>query len=217
MRLRKVKNASITLNNHPELLIQNPDFYKGKWDTLFPKNQPIHLEIGIGKGKFLFELAKLHPEINYLGIEKFDSVIVRALEKLLISPLPNVLLIYVDANRLPDLFDIGEIDKLYLNFSDPWPKNAHKKRRLTSPLFLSFYQAILRKDAVIEYKTDNFRFFEYTMMTLIEYPANIIKMSLDLHHEHNIENVETEFETRFVSMGNSIYYISFQLKEKTDD
>jgi len=159
-------------------------------------------------------LARLHPEINYLGIEKFDSVIIRALEKLLQFPLPNVRLIYVDAESLPELFDSNEIDHLYLNFSDPWPKNHHKKRRLTSPLFLSRYQAILKPKAIIEYKTDNYPFFEYTMMSVVEYGTLIDKISLDLHHEMNIENVETEFETKFVAMGNPIYYIRFQIKEQ---
>jgi len=213
MRLRKVKHAYEKLQSYPEIVVLNPKEFRKKWKDLFPIKQPIHLEIGIGKGKFLFELAKMHPEINYLGIEKSDSVIVRALEKLLLEPLPNVLLIYVDAELLPEIFEKGEINHLYLNFSDPWPKNSHKKRRLTSPLFLSRYQSILSKDAIIEYKTDNYGFFEYTMMTLVESGSTIHKISLDLHSEININNVETEFESKFVAMGNSIYYIRFEIKE----
>lgn len=213
MRLRKVKYAQDKLRSYPELVYIDPIDIKGKWDSIFSNNHPIHLEIGIGKGKFLFELAKLHPEINYLGIEKFDSVIVRALEKLLVEPLPNVRLIYVDAEKLPLIFEKDEISHLYLNFSDPWPKKAHAKRRLTSPLFLSKYQSIIDKNSVIEYKTDNYNFFEYTMMTLVQNDSIIFKISLDLHKELHIMNVETEFETKFVSMGNPIYYIRFQIKE----
>ncbi len=213
MRLRKVKYAQDKLRSYPELVYIDPIDIKGKWDSIFSNNHPIHLEIGIGKGKFLFELAKLHPEINYLGIEKFDSVIVRALEKLLVEPLPNVRLIYVDAEKLPLIFEKDEISHLYLNFSDPWPKKAHAKRRLTSPLFLSKYQSIIGKNSVIEYKTDNYNFFEYTMMTLVQNDSIIFKISLDLHKELDIMNVETEFETKFVSMGNPIYYIRFQIKE----
>ncbi len=213
MRLRKVKHAREAIESHPEIMVLNPELNKGKWSSLFPTIQPIHLEIGIGKGKFLFELARIHPEINYIGIEKFDSVIIRALEKLLQSPLPNVRLVYVDAEKIPELFNRNEIDRLYLNFSDPWPKTPHKKRRLTSPLFLSRYQMILKQNAFIEYKTDNYPFFEYTMMSIVDFGTHIDKICLDLHKERNIENVETEFETKFVAMGNPIYYIKFQIKE----
>ena len=213
MRLRKVKYAYDKLQCYPELVVLNPNELHGKWNSLFSNQREIHLEIGIGKGKFLFELAKKNPQINYLGIEKYDSVIVRALEKLLIEPLPNVRLIYVDAEKLPEIFAKGEISHLYLNFSDPWPKNSHKKRRLTSPLFLTRYLSILKKNAIIEYKTDNYPFFEYTMMTLVQNDTVINRISLNLHQEKDIDNVETEFETKFVAMGNPIYYISFQIKE----
>lgn len=213
MRLRKVKYAQDKLRSYPELVYIDPIENKGKWNSIYSNNRPIHLEIGIGKGKFLFELAKLHPEINYLGIEKYDSVIVRALEKLLIEPLPNVRLIYVDAEKLPLIFEKNEISHLYLNFSDPWPKKAHAKRRLTSPLFLAKYQSIISTNSIIEYKTDNYDFFEYTMMTLVQTNSTILKISLDLHKEKDIMNVETEFETKFVTMGNPIYYIRFQIKE----
>lgn len=213
MRLRKVKYAFQKLQSYPDLVIIEPKKYKGKWSSQFCVQQDIHLEIGIGKGKFLFELAKKNPNINYLGIEKYDSVIVRALEKLLIEPLPNVKLIYVDAENLPEIFAKGEISRLYLNFSDPWPKNSHKKRRLTSPLFLMRYLSILKENSIIEYKTDNYPFFEYTMMTLVQSETKIHRISLDLHNENDIDNVETEFESKFVAMGNPIYYISFQMKE----
>ncbi len=207
MRLRKVKHAGQTLAAHPEFMVADP--LAGHWRERFGQVAPIHLEIGIGKGKFLFETAKRHPEINYVGIEKFDSVLVRALERLLLDPLPNVKLLHMDAEALPAVFAPGEIDGLYLNFSDPWPKHHHAKRRLTSPLFLARYQAILKPGAPIRFKTDNYGFFEYTLMTLVAQDRKIERISLDLHGEIDIDNVETEFETRFVQQGQPIYYIAF--------
>mgnify|MGYP001769275335 CR=1 FL=1 len=213
MRLRKVKYAMAKISSYPELMILDPENHRGSWQSLFQKSQPIHLEIGIGKGKFIHELAQSHPEINFIGIEKYDSVIVRALERLIDSPLPNVILIYGDAEKITSYFEKGEINHLYLNFSDPWPKNSHKKRRLTHPLFLERYQSILSKDGLVEFKTDNFGLFEYTMMTLVESNAIFHELSLNLHQQTDKEIVMTEFETKFTQMGFPIYYISFQLKE----
>ncbi len=207
MRLRKVRDAGQTLAAHPEFVIADP--VAGHWRERFGNEAPIHLEIGIGKGKFLFETAKKHPEIDYVGIEKYDSVLVRALEKIILEPLSNVKLVHMDAAALPMAFAPGEVALLYLNFSDPWPKHHHAKRRLTSPLFLARYEAILKPGAPIRFKTDNYGFFESTLMTLVAQEKTIERISLDLHAEVDIDNVETEFETRFVQRGQPIYYIAF--------
>ena len=209
MRLRKVRDAGERLAMHPEVMIPDPESHRGRWRDLFSQDAPIHLEIGIGKGRFLFETAKRHPEINFIGIEKYDSVIVRALEKLLAEPLQNVRLVHMDAEDLPAVFAKGEIDLLYLNFSDPWPKTHHAKRRLTSPLFLTRYEAILKPHARIMYKTDDFAFFAYTMRTLVDASCTFDRISLDLHAEAHEDNVETEFESRFVGLGQPIYHIAF--------
>jgi tRNA (guanine-N7-)-methyltransferase len=216
MRLRKVKNAAEIISQHPEYMISDPETMRGRWHEVFGRHRPIRLEIGIGKGRFLFETARRHPDVDFIGIERFDSVIVRALEKLLAEPLRNVRLILMDADRLPETFAPGEINQLYLNFSDPWPKNHHVKRRLTHPLFLARYRAILEKNAPILFKTDNFALFSYTMMTLVEQGEAIERISTDLHAEADTDNVETEFETRFVSLGQPIYYIAFHIQEDTD-
>jgi len=211
MRLRKVRDAGDRLARHPEIMISEPEFHRGKWRDLFGTGHPIRLEIGIGKGKFLFETARLHPEIDFIGIEKYDSVIVRALEKLVSAPRANVRLIHMDAEDLPEVFAFGEIDLLYLNFSDPWPKTHHAKRRLTSPLFLARYQAILKAGASVLFKTDNFGFFAYTMSTIVDQGFTIDRITLDFHAEPWHDDVETEFETRFVGLGQPIYHIAFHI------
>ena len=138
MRLRKVKNALEKIQEYPNIVIQNATSNKGKWNEVFGNNNPIYIEIGMGKGDFIIENAKTYPNINFIGIEKFDSVIVRAIQKSNELELDNLKIIRIDANKLDEIFD-KEIDTIYLNFSDPWPKDRHAKRRLTSPIFLSIY------------------------------------------------------------------------------
>ena len=161
MRRRNVKNAKARVESHPELVVLNPKDYKGAWHTLFNNDNPIYLEIGMGKGKFLLEHAKTNPNINYIGIEKFDSVIVQAVEKIYPLELKNIKLINVDAEELLEIFEVNEISKIFLNFSDPWPKNRHEKRRLSHKNFLERYQVIL--DGVLEMKTDNRELFEFSL------------------------------------------------------
>jgi len=209
MRLRKVPDAGSRLARHPDVMIADPEAHRGRWRELFAQDAPIRLEIGIGKGRFLFETAKMNPHVNFIGIEKYDSVIVRALDKLLAEPLRNVRLVHMDAEDLPNVFAPGELDSLYLNFSDPWPKTHHAKRRLTSPLFLTRYEAILKPHAAILYKSDDFAFFSYTMRSLVDAGCTFDRISLDLHSEPHDENVETEFESRFVALGQPIYHIAF--------
>ncbi len=205
MRRRNVKHAKERVESHPELVILNPKDYKGKWRTLFNNDNPIYLEIGMGKGKFILEHAKSNPNINYIGLEKFDSVIVQAVEKIAPLNLKNIYLLNVDAEELLDIFDKKEINKIFLNFSDPWPKNRHEKRRLSHANFLNRYCEIL--DGDIEMKTDNRELFEFSILSFNQNKWNILELSLDLHHRNPEEYIiTTEYEDRFTSKGNVIYF-----------
>lgn len=206
MRRRNVKNAQSRINSHFDLVIQNPEVYKGKWNTLFYNNNPIYLEIGMGKGKFLLENAINHPDINYIGLEKYNSVIVQAVDKITILNLSNIKLINNDANKIIDFFAPKEIQKIYLNFSDPWPKNRHEKRRLTYQSFLDKYDIILKGD--IEFKTDNQGLFEYSLISFNINKWTFLDISLDLHNRSLEEKIiTTEYEDKFVAKGNKIYYL----------
>ena len=206
MRRRNVKNAQSRINSHFDLVIQNPEVYKGKWNTLFYNNNPIYLEIGMGKGKFLLEHAINHPDINYIGLEKYNSVIVQAVDKITVLNLSNIKLINNDANKIIDFFAPKEIQKIYLNFSDPWPKNRHEKRRLTYQSFLDKYDIILKGD--IEFKTDNQGLFEYSLISFNINKWTFLDISLDLHNRSLEEKIiTTEYEDKFVAKGNKIYYL----------
>lgn len=210
MRRRNIKNATEKLNKFDEIMIFNAKDYKGKMNSLFPNKQPIHLEIGMGKGKFIIGLAKKNPNINYIGFEKYDSVILQAVNKAEEERLSNLKMMSADATNLLDYFEVGEIDKIYLNFSDPWPKTRHAKRRLTSPNFLKLYEVVTKNPTEIEFKTDNRKLFEYSLMTFNECGYKFLELSLDLHTDalaENIDLVTTEYEDKFSSMGNPIYYV----------
>ena len=204
MRLKNIKGAKEKINQSP-YIIKNPEEYKGKYRTLFKKTNPIHLEIGMGKGDFIIGMAKKHPNINFIGVEKFDSVLLRATQKLENIELPNLKLIRFDATEIENVFD-HEIDTIYLNFSDPWPKNRHEDRRLTSTKFLKRYDKILKNTKHIIQKTDNRHLFEYSLKSFTDYEYKIENISLNLH-EDNIENVETEYEKKFVQLGYPIYMV----------
>ena len=167
MRLRNVKGASNIINSNP-YIINDVESYKGRFKSLFNNDNNIHLEIGMGKGNFIIGMAKMYPNINFIGIEKYDSVIVRALEKLEDVDLPNLRLIRMDATNIEDIF-LNEIDTLYLNFSDPWPKNRHENRRLTSAKFLERYEKIFKDEKKIIMKTDNRKLFEYSIKSFTDY------------------------------------------------
>ena len=214
MRRRNVKNAKQRVEKHFDLVVLNPKDYKGKWHTIFNNNNPIHLEIGMGKGKFLRQHAIEHPEINYIGIEKFDSVIVQAVDKIAPLNLPNIRLINVDALELLDIFSENELSKIYLNFSDPWPKNRHAKRRLTYKDYLEKYHVIL--NGTIEFKTDNRELFEYSLISFNQNKWSFEKVSLDLHYfdetsgEEKPHIITTEYEEKFMNKGNVIYFIEIK-------
>ncbi|MDD3191157.1 MAG: tRNA (guanosine(46)-N7)-methyltransferase TrmB [Bacilli bacterium] len=205
MRLRKLKHASERLEKHPDFVILNPLDYKGKWNQLFAKKQPIHLEIGMGKGKFIIAMAKQNPHINFIGMEREDSVLVKAVEKEE-NPLPNLVYILGDAKDSLSLFEKEEVAMIYLNFSDPWPKNRHTKRRLTSDNLLMSYQSILQKNGIIEMKTDNRKLFEFSVLQFIEQGFQVMEWSLHLHEDRQ-DVITTEYEERFLQENKTIYYV----------
>ena len=207
MRLKNIKGAKDKINKSP-YIVQNPEDYKGKYQTLFKNNNKIHLEIGMGKGDFIINMAKKYPNINFIGIEKFDSVILRATQKLENENLQNLKLIRFDAVEIENIFD-KEIDTIYLNFSDPWPKNRHEDRRLTSRKFLERYDNIFQNKKHIIQKTDNRKLFEFSIKSFTDYNYKIKNISLNLH-EDDIDNVETEYEKRFISLGFPIYMIEVE-------
>lgn len=205
MRLRNVKGSRERIADS-RFVIQDPVSLKGKWREEFGNDREIHLEIGMGKGRFLMDMARLHPEINYIGIEKYSSVLLRGIQKLEEEPLENIRLLRMNAEETPDIFDEEEIDKIYLNFSDPWPKDRHAQRRLPSRTFLGRYDQFLKKDGVIEFKTDNEGLFVFALEELEETKWKLKAMTRDLHHDEKMNegNVMTEYEERFSSMGNPI-------------
>lgn len=191
-----------------KLLVLNPKDNIGKWNKVFNNNNPIRIEIGMGKGDFILENALRYPNINYIGIEKYDSIIARAIQKIEgFDNLPsNLRLIRMDAKEIDEVFS-KEIDTLYLNFSDPWPKKRHSERRLTSNTFLKKYNNIFKTDSVIIMKTDNINLFEYSLETLSQNNYFFEKVSLDLHNSDIIDNIMTEYEKKFTQKGIKINYL----------
>ena len=198
MRLKNVKNAKEIMKTG-KYYIDNPVEYKGRWNKLFNNDNPIYIEIGMGKGDFIINNAIQFPNINFIGIEKYDSVIARAIQKSNDLEVSNLILVRLDALQINEIFD-KEIDKIYLNFSDPWPKERHAKRRLTSPVFLDKYNYIFREKNIIEMKTDNINLFNYSKETLEENYYKIEYLSNDLHKE-NVFNIMTEYEKKFSEKG----------------
>ncbi|MCF6515161.1 tRNA (guanosine(46)-N7)-methyltransferase TrmB [Lactobacillus sp. S2-2] len=202
MRVRNKPWADDFINEHSEYIISNPEDYLGKWSTRFNNDNPIHIEIGSGKGQFIVGMAKKNPNINYIGIEIQKNVIAMTLQKVVAEELENVQLINTDGKSVDNFFSLGEIQKIYLNFSDPWPKTRHIKRRLTSPEFLKTYYNILNDKSEIEFKTDNRGLFEYSLMSLNNFGMTFDHVNLNLHDsEELVDNVETEYEAKFKSKG----------------
>lgn len=212
MRLRKVKNALEKLASRPDVVILNPSDYKGKWQSLFNNENEIRIEIGCGKGRFVMGMAKAYPNINFIAFEKFDSVLLRSLELYETEELPNVRFVLADASNINTFFTKGEITTIYLNFSDPWPKARHAKRRLTSSIFLKQYQEILPNEGKIIQKTDNILLYEYSLESYAENGFEVIKASRNLHQE-NWFNVMTEFEEKWSKLG-PIYYVEVKPKHE---
>lgn len=215
MRLRNIPGSKEVIAESA-YVIQEPEQYKGKWKEVFENDRPVQIEVGMGKGRFIMDMAKLHPDRNYIGIEMYDSVLLRAVQKReqLEEELSNLYFIRMDARNLPEVFEKGEADRIYLNFSDPWPKDRHAKRRLTSRQFLERYEQILAPGGQVEFKTDNRGLFEFSLEEVKEAGWTLEACTFDLHHEEKMMegNVMTEYEEKFSSMGNPIHKMIIKLK-----
>lgn len=200
MRLKHIKGSEEVVKNS-SVVIKNPENYKGKWKSVFANNHKIELEIGMGKGSFLIELARRNPCVNYIGVEKYPSVLLSALEVIESEGLTNIKIICMDAYKIDEVF-YKEISKLYLNFSDPWPKKRHEKRRLTSSVFLSIYKPIFKHFKLIEQKTDNDEFFNYSLESYKTNKYHVIKKSTNY-----FADVRTEYENKFIAKDKNINYV----------
>ena len=206
MRLRNVPGSREAIADN-DMAINEPTELKGKWKEEFGNDNPIRIEIGMGKGKFITTLAMENPDINYIGIEKYSRVLIRAIERCEEIEVPNLRFIRMEAEYICDVFEKGEVDRIYLNFSDPWPKDRHAKRRLTSKQFFERYDVILKKDGIVEFKTDNDLLFQFSLEQVPEAGWELIEQTWDLHNDERLMqgNVMTEYESKFSQMGNPIH------------
>lgn len=211
MRLRHIKGAEEEISESP-YVVQDPQSLKGRWHEFFGNDNPIRIEVGMGKGKFIMELAQMNPDINYVGIERYSSVLLRGLQKRAELELSNIYFMRIDALELTEVFAENEVERIYLNFSDPWPKDRHAKRRLESRQFLARYDQILKKDGTIEFKTDNRALFDFALEEVEAAGWTLKEKTFDLHADARLNegNVMTEYEERFSAQGNPIckYIIS---------
>ncbi|HFI0292002.1 TPA: tRNA (guanosine(46)-N7)-methyltransferase TrmB [Streptococcus suis] len=212
MRVRNRKGAPELLANNPQYVILNPEDCKGRWTEIFGNDNPIHVEVGSGKGRFVTGMAAQNPDINYIGIDIQLTVLSYALDRVLESGLPNIKLLQVDGSSLTNYFAPAEIDRLYLNFSDPWPKKRHEKRRLTYKSFLDTYKEILPDKGEIHFKTDNRGLFEYSLTSFSQYGMVLNQVWLDLHASDYEGNVMTEYEEKFSKKGQVIYRVEAQFQ-----
>lgn len=206
MRLRNIKGAKEKISTSP-YVVQNPAQCKGRWEAVFGNANSVCIEVGMGKGRFIIDMARANPQVNYLGIEMYDSVLLRAIQRReQTEDIPNLFFICMDARELPEVFDTNEVARIYLNFSDPWPKDRHAKRRLTSRTFLERYDKILKADGKIEFKTDNQGLFEFSLAEVVESKWNLEAHTFDLHHDAVLSegNIMTEYEEKFSSMNHPI-------------
>ncbi len=206
MRLRNIAGSRERIAES-KYTIDVPEEHKGKWNEVFENDNPIRIEVGTGKGRFIMDLAEANPDINYVGIEKYSSVLLRAVQKQTERELSNVRFIRMEAEILTEVFEEGEVDRIYLNFSDPWPKERHAQRRLTSSTFLRRYDQILKPDGQLEFKTDNRELFDFSLMELNTAGWHAEAVTFDLHNDSamNEGNIMTEYEERFSSKGNPIF------------
>ncbi len=211
MEYKVIKDADKIVGRSP-YVVSNPTSYKNKWHELFGNNNPIHLELGMGRGDFIINMAKTYPKINFIGLEIVDSQMVKAVNRLNNQKLPNLKLINIDAHEIDNIFG-KEIDTIYLTFCDPWPKRIDEKKRFTHLNYLKIYDKIFKKNKHIILKTDNKGFFAYSLETLSQYWYVFDRVSLDLHHDENpIPNIMTDFERRYYEEGRPIYYLDASFK-----
>ena len=206
MRLRNITGSREFIAEN-KYVVHEPEKYKGCWNKeIFENDRPIHIEIGMGKGRFITELASMNPDINYVGIEKYSSVLLRAIQKMEANELKNLVFIRMEAEYITDVFAGDEIDRIYLNFSDPWPKDRHAKRRLMSCNFLNRYTQIMKAGGVLEFKTDNRELFDFAVDEVPAAGWEILKLTYDLHNDEEMMkgNIMTEYEERFSAEGNPI-------------
>ena len=205
MRMRKKKNCAARMERCSDIRITEPEQFKGKWSEVFGNDNPIHIEIGCGKGSFVKGMAEMYPDINFIAIEKVEDVIVMAMEKVMAAGLANVRFMDLDAERIEDFFEKGEIERIYLNFSDPWKKSKQAKRRLTHKNFLDRYKKVLCNGSYIWFKTDNRPLFEFSLNSFAQENFKLENITLDLHNSGFEGNVITEYEQRFLELGQPIY------------
>lgn len=210
MRQRNVKNKKEIIEKS-KYVVSNPIELFNNWHNVFGNDNPIYIEIGMGKGNFIIGNAKMYPNINFVGVEKFDSILALALKKMEELELPNVRVIRMDAFDIDKVFN-HEISKIFLNFSDPWPKKRHTNRRLTSGVFLEKYNSLFKNEKVIEMKTDNQGLFEYSLCSFNDNGYFINEISLDLHNSAKDDNIMTEYEKKFSDKNNRIYYVKVTKK-----
>ena len=205
MRLRNITGCREMIGES-EFVVHEPETMKGKWREAFGNDHPVYVEIGMGKGRFLMDMARLYPEINFIGIEKYSSVLLRAVEKQDELQLPNLRFIRMDAENINEVFGKDEVDRIYLNFSDPWPKDRHAKRRLTSRQFFARYDQMLKKEGRVEFKTDNKALFDFSVEEVKKAGWILEECTYDLHNDTRLNegNVMTEYEKKFSELGNPI-------------
>ncbi|UPQ85876.1 tRNA (guanosine(46)-N7)-methyltransferase TrmB [Ignavigranum ruoffiae] len=214
MRLRNIPWAQDMLDDYPQYVPVNLEQLKGHWQDEFHNNQPIYLEVGSGKGRFIYSMAQAHPDINFIAMELQTSVAVRILERIVAEPLPNLRIINQDGGEISVFFASGEISRIYLNFSDPWPKKRHTKRRLTSPHFLNQYEQVLSTDGELHFKTDNQGLFEYSLASMSQYGMAFKQVWLDLRESDFQGNIMTEYEEKFSAKGHPIYRLEAIFPQK---
>ncbi|WP_129045185.1 tRNA (guanosine(46)-N7)-methyltransferase TrmB [Companilactobacillus metriopterae] len=214
MRLRNKPWAKDMINDNLDLISVHPEKMAGKWQSKFDKEQPLFIEVGSGKGRFITELAKRNPQNNYIAIEVQEGAIALLLKKQVENKIPNLQLLLANGANLDEMFAEDEVSGVYLNFSDPWPKTRHEKRRLTYKSFLSQYETVLKKDGILQFKTDNQGLFEYSLLSMNNYGMVFDDISLDLHNdeEKNAANIETEYEEKFSKKGFRINYLKAHFK-----
>lgn len=204
MRMRKKKNLDVRLARCAPVMVDDPRTWRGRWNELFGNDHPIRLEIGCGKGRFILETARRNPDVNFVAIEREEGALIMATEKAMDAALPNLRFLSFDAAALGEIFAPGEVSLIYLNFSDPWPPNRQRKRRLTWRAFLAVYDQILSDDGAIFFKTDNQRLFEWSLGELCQNGWLLQNISLDLHNS-DYDNIMTEYEEKFSAQGYRIY------------